>query len=113
MHLKITFSDRHRRWHLANFRDGVDASAITNHPADAMRIAPIGCLFTPDQRTELIDYVYGVSQTAHTSDPFAQQCGKGRIRHHNGDHQGHGFSQNWRTRQEISQPLNVNWIGLQ
>ena len=33
-----------------------------------MRIAPIGCLFTPDQRTELIDYVYGVSQATHTSD---------------------------------------------
>ena len=33
-----------------------------------MRIAPIGCLFIPDQRTELIDYVYGVSQATHTSD---------------------------------------------
>ena len=56
---------------LANFRDGVDASAITNKAlsnGSSMRIAPIGCLFTPDQRTELIDYVYGVSQATHTSD---------------------------------------------
>ena len=39
---------------LANFRDGVDASAITNKAlsnGSSMRIAPIGCLFTPDQRT--------------------------------------------------------------
>ena len=43
---------------LANFRDGVDASAITNKAlsnGSSMRIAPIGCLFTPDQRKELID----------------------------------------------------------
>lgn len=56
---------------LANFRDGVDASAITNKAlsnGSSMRIAPIGCLFTPNQRTELIDYVYGVSQATHTSD---------------------------------------------
>ena len=56
---------------LANFRDGVDASAITNKAlsnGSSMRIAPIGCLFTPDQRKELIDYVYGVSKATHTSD---------------------------------------------
>ncbi len=56
---------------LGNFRDGKDASAITNAAlsnGSAMRIAPIGCLFQPHQRTELIDYVYGVSQATHTSD---------------------------------------------
>ena len=56
---------------LANFRDGVDASAITNKAlsnGSSMRIAPIGCLFTPDQKKELIDYVYGVSKATHTSD---------------------------------------------
>ena len=56
---------------LANFRDGVDASVITNKAlsnGSSMRIAPIGCLFTPDQRKELIDYVYGVSKATHTSD---------------------------------------------
>ncbi len=56
---------------LADFRDGRDASAITNKAlsnGSSMRIAPIGCLFTPEQRQELVDYVYGVSQATHTSD---------------------------------------------
>ena len=56
---------------LANFRDGVDASAITNKAlsnGSSMRIAPIGCLFTPDQRTELIDYVYGVASAIVNND---------------------------------------------
>lgn len=54
---------------LADFRDGRDASAITNKAlsnGSSMRIAPIGCLFTPEQRQELVDYVYGVSQATHT-----------------------------------------------
>lgn len=56
---------------LANFRDGKDASAITNKAlsnGSAMRIAPIGCLFKPEQKAEIVDYVYGVSQATHTSD---------------------------------------------
>ncbi len=56
---------------LADFRDGKDASAITNKAlsnGSAMRIAPIGCLFRPEQKAEIIDYVYGVSQATHTSD---------------------------------------------
>ncbi len=56
---------------LADFRDGKDASAITNKAlsnGSAMRIAPIGCLFRPDQKAEIVDYVYGVSQATHTSD---------------------------------------------
>lgn len=55
---------------LANFRDGI----IDTKPTDkalsngsAMRIPPIGCLFTPDQKQELVDYVYGVSRVTHTS----------------------------------------------
>ncbi len=56
---------------LADFRDGKDASAITNKAlsnGSAMRIAPIGCLFRPEQKAEIVDYVYGVSQATHTSD---------------------------------------------
>ncbi len=56
---------------LANFRDGVDSSAITNKAlsnGSAMRIAPIGCLFTPDRKQEIVDYVYEVSKATHTSD---------------------------------------------
>lgn len=56
---------------LANFRDGIDARAFTDKAlsnGSAMRIAPIGCLFRPDQQQELLDYVFGVSQVTHTSD---------------------------------------------
>lgn len=56
---------------LANFRDGVDASAITNKAlsnGSGMRIAPIGCLFEPNRKAELIDYVFDVSKATHTSD---------------------------------------------
>lgn len=56
---------------LANFRDGIDASMVTNKAlsnGSAMRIAPIGCLFDPKRKSELIDYVYAVSRATHTSD---------------------------------------------
>ncbi|MDQ9808828.1 ADP-ribosylglycohydrolase family protein, partial [Acinetobacter baumannii] len=33
-----------------------------------MRIAPIGCLFTPDRKQDIVDYVYEVSKATHTSD---------------------------------------------
>lgn len=56
---------------LANFRDGIDASAITNKAlsnGSSMRIAPIGCLFEPERKKEIVDYVYEVSKATHTSD---------------------------------------------
>lgn len=55
---------------LANFRDGITDTKPTDKAlsnGSAMRIPPIGCLFTPDQKQELVDYVYGVSQVTHTS----------------------------------------------
>lgn len=56
---------------LANFRDGIDSSKITDKAlsnGSAMRIAPIGCLFTPDRKQDIVDYVYEVSKATHTSD---------------------------------------------
>lgn len=56
---------------LANFKDGIDSSKITDKAlsnGSAMRIAPIGCLFTPDRKEEIVDYVYEVSKATHTSD---------------------------------------------
>ncbi len=56
---------------LANFRDGVDASKITNKAlsnGSAMRIGPIGTMFRPEQKQEIVDYVFGVTQATHTSD---------------------------------------------
>lgn len=40
--------------------------AITN--GSAMRISPIGLLFTPDEATALIDYVTEITATTHSSD---------------------------------------------
>ena len=56
---------------LANFRDGVDASAITNkrYPTEVLwELHRLDAYLHRIQRTELIDYVYGVSQATHTSD---------------------------------------------
>lgn len=56
---------------LAGFRDGVDVHKVTDKAlsnGSGMRIAPIGCLFTPERKEELVEYVYGVSQATHTSD---------------------------------------------
>ncbi|WP_245605556.1 ADP-ribosylglycohydrolase family protein [Thermicanus aegyptius] len=44
----------------------VTARAVTN--GAAMRIAPIGCLFTPEDEKDLVDYVWKVSKVTHTSD---------------------------------------------
>lgn len=55
---------------LANFRDGIEDPKVTDKAlsnGSAMRIPPIGCLFTPDQKQELVDYVYEVSRVTHTS----------------------------------------------
>lgn len=56
---------------LANFRDGIDAPQITDKAlsnGSAMRIPPIGCLFIPEKKQEIVDYVYGVTRATHTSD---------------------------------------------
>lgn len=56
---------------LANFRDGIEDTKITDKAlsnGSAMRIPPIGCMFTPDQKEKIVDYVYEVSKATHTSD---------------------------------------------
>lgn len=56
---------------LANFRDGIEDSKPTDKAlsnGSAMRIPPIGCLFAPDRKQEIVNYVYGVSRATHTSD---------------------------------------------
>lgn len=56
---------------LANFRDGIEDRKITDKAlsnGSAMRIAPIGCLFTPERKERIVDYVYEVSCATHTSD---------------------------------------------
>lgn len=56
---------------LANFRDGIDDTTITDKAlsnGSAMRIPPIGCLFLPDEKQKIVDYVYEVSRATHTSD---------------------------------------------
>lgn len=52
-------------------KDGRDPGPITAKAETngaAMRIAPIGCLFTPNTPQELIDYVWRVSKVTHSSD---------------------------------------------
>lgn len=56
---------------LANFRDGIEDTTVTDKAASngsAMRIPPVGCLFTPDRKKDIVDYVYEVSRATHTSD---------------------------------------------
>lgn len=56
---------------LLAIKNDEDASAITataETNGAAMRIAPIGCLFSTDQPDKLIDYVYRVSKVTHASD---------------------------------------------
>ena len=56
---------------LSNFEKGIEDSSITNGAlsnGSAMRIAPIGCLFSPNKKRELVEYVYQVSKATHTSD---------------------------------------------
>ena len=56
---------------LANFRDGIKDTKITDKAlsnGSSMRIPPIGCLFTPERKEELVEYVYQVSRATHTSD---------------------------------------------
>lgn len=56
---------------LANFRDGIEDTSVTDKAlsnGSAMRIAPIGCLFRPEEKEKIVEYVYGVSRATHTSD---------------------------------------------
>lgn len=52
-------------------KDGRDPASVTAKAETngaAMRIAPIGCLFTPYLPSELVDYVWRVSKVTHSSD---------------------------------------------
>ena len=70
---------------LADFRDGRDASAITNKAlsnGSSMRIAPIGCLFTPEQRQDIGGKIYDLKKS--WSNPaflllFTLQCDQQRL----------------------------------
>lgn len=56
---------------LSSFREGKDASSITNEAqsnGSAMRIAPIGCLFKSSDKKELASFVYNVTRITHSSD---------------------------------------------
>lgn len=56
---------------LTAVKKGEDASEITvlaETNGAAMRIAPVGCLFTPDHPAALIDYVWHVNKVTHASD---------------------------------------------
>lgn len=56
---------------LLSFKEGKEATSITNQSGtngSAMRIPPIGCLFSPDQKSELIQYVYDITKVTHSSD---------------------------------------------
>lgn len=56
---------------LKAFANGTEATDFTDKSVSngsAMRIAPIGCLFTPKEATELAEFVYQVTKVTHTSD---------------------------------------------
>ena len=56
---------------LLGIQAGKDIEAITNQAqtnGSAMRIAPIGCLFHPTQKSELIKFVSQISKVTHSSD---------------------------------------------
>lgn len=44
----------------------ITSKALSN--GSAMRIAPIGCLFLPEEKEALVNYVYEVSSVTHSSD---------------------------------------------
>lgn len=55
---------------LAAIKDGCPNTNVTDKAlsnGSAMRIPPIGCLFKPDKRQEIVDYVYEVTKATHTS----------------------------------------------
>lgn len=56
---------------LLAIKEGKDAEPFTSKAETngaAMRIAPIGCLFPSNNKTELVNYVYGVSKVTHATD---------------------------------------------
>ena len=56
---------------LLGIQAGDDVTKITNQAqtnGSAMRIAPIGCLFHPTQKAELIKFVSQISKVTHSSD---------------------------------------------
>ncbi|WP_053368574.1 ADP-ribosylglycohydrolase family protein [Bacillus sp. FJAT-27245] len=53
---------------IKNGEDQSDITALAETNGAAMRIAPIGCLFSPNQMDALIDYVWKVSKVTHASD---------------------------------------------
>lgn len=60
--------------------NGEDASPFTSEAVTngaAMRIAPVGCLFSRDKKTELVDYVYRISRVTH--DTNAAICGAAMV----------------------------------
>ena len=53
------------------FKEGKDARRFSDEAVSngaAMRIAPVGTLFEPEEKEKLCDYVAAVSQVTHTSD---------------------------------------------
>lgn len=53
---------------IKNGRDPAEITALAETNGAAMRIAPIGCLFSPNHPDALIDYVWRVSKVTHASD---------------------------------------------
>jgi len=60
--------------------DGKDAGPFTSEAVTngaAMRIAPVGCLFSRDEKAQLLDYVYRISRVTH--DTNVAICGAAMI----------------------------------
>lgn len=56
---------------LTAIKDGQDAKPFTDKSltnGSAMRIAPIGCLFSPDEKKEMIDCIVGLTKVTHSTD---------------------------------------------
>lgn len=56
---------------LLSFKEGKNIESITNQSGtngSAMRIPPVGCLFLPDEKSELIQYVAHITKVTHSSD---------------------------------------------
>lgn len=56
---------------LIAIQNGKDAEIYTSKALTngaSMRIAPIGCLFKSDNKKELVDYIYKISEVTHKSD---------------------------------------------
>lgn len=56
---------------LSAIKEGKDATAITSKAITngaAMRIAPVGCLFSRNDRSALTKYVYEISKVTHSTD---------------------------------------------